>query len=654
MRTFLIGILAVTTALGAEMTEWKNVQSLEVTKPGLVKVSLPAETLNAARAGLEDLRIFDDAGREVPYLLLQPSRRLASVVIPKKFTTSLAGRKTVIVIDTGGKYPLEAVTLESPASGFIKAVSVDGSNDQKTWNPLAAGQPIFRQGNGVANLRVAFPEGNWPFLRVTVDDVRSEAVPFTGARLHALSGEIAETEALPVTVTDRTENGSQTRLTIDLGAAKVRLASLRIETNEPLFARSVNLAIREVEENAIKEKSLTSDTIYQVAVEGQTLSARLEIPLDLKVSTRELLLLIENEDSPPLPVTSVTARRWPVYAVFHPSKTGTFRVLSVNPRCAAARYDLTALQRSLALAPMLGTPHKLGPLAANPSYRPAEPLPEIQDIGSPLDVTAWKFRKPVKLARAGVQQLDLDLDVLSKATTGFRDLRLMRDGKQRPFVLERTSISRKIAPEISLADDAKRPTMSRWKLKLPQSNLPVTRLTCASATALFRRQVLVREEPLDERGEKYTRHLGAAVWVRTPPASKATLEVVLTQPPVTDTLILETDNGDNPVIQLSNFQAFYPVTRLLFKAPSKPVTWLYFGNREVDSPQYDLDLITPQLLAEEKTAATLGAVETLKKAPWGEAVQGTTVGNVIFWGVLAVVVAGLLVVIARLLPKKSE
>ncbi len=648
MTTLLLAVLALATP-----TEWKHVQSLDVTRPGLVTVGLPPATLNAARAGLEDLRILDDTDRELPYLLLRPSRRLASVVMPKKFTASLAARKTVLIIETGGKYPLEAVTLETPAYGFIKAVSVEGSNDRTSWTSLATGQPVFRQAHGAGNLRVAFTEGNWPFLRVTVDDARTEAVPFTGAKLHALTGELATAEPLPVTITDRTENGSQTRLTLDLGAANVRLASLRVETSEPLFTRTVTIAVRQVEENAIAEKVLARDTVYQVALEGQTPSSRLEVPLDLQVATRELLLLIENEDSPPLPVASVTATRWPVQVIFRPPKAGVYRLLTGNPRCAVPRYDLAALRQSLALTMGTAPSQQLGSLAPNPSYKPAEPLPEIQDLGTVLDVAPWGCRKPLKLTRPGVQQLDLDLDVLSKAEPGFRDLRLIRDGKQRPYILERTGISRKLAPEVSPANDPKRPTVSRWRLKLPQSNLPITRLTCASATALFRRQVSLYEEPSDSRGDTYRRNLGYASWVRTPPATKATLELSLTQPPLTDTLILETDNGDNPAIELSHFAVFYPVTRILFKAPAEPVTWLYFGNREASYPQYDLDLLAPQLLAEEKTPASLGALETLKKTGWAESLGQSRTGNWLFWGVLAVVVLILIAVITRLLPKSG-
>jgi hypothetical protein len=341
-----------------------------------------------------------------------------------------------------------------------------------------------------------------------------------------------------------------------------------------------------------------------------------------------------------------------VYAVFLAPQGGAYRVLTGNPRCGAPRYDVASLGGRLKDAAV--SPIRLTALANNPAYAPAEPLPEIQNLGAALDVAGWSLRKRVDIARAGVQQVELDLDVLARADPSFRDVRLMRDGKQRPYILERTSIQRKLTPDISPANDPKRPTVSRWQIKLSKARLPVTRLTCTTPTALFRRQIRLYERPTDERGERYDRHLGQANWVRTPPAVSGTLSLTFDTSPLTDTLMLETDNGDNPAVELQNFAVFYPVTRVLFKAPAEPATFLYYGNSSVGSPQYDLDLIAPQLLAEEKTIGTLGAEEQLKKSPVGELLQLSNTRSVVFWVALALVVVVLLVVIARLLPKNPQ
>jgi hypothetical protein len=120
-----------------------------------------------------------------------------------------------------------------------------------------------------------------------------------------------------------------------------------------------------------------------------------------------------------------------------------------------------------------------------------------------------------------------------------------------------------------------------------------------------------------------------------------------------DTLILETENGDNPPVELEKFTAFYPATRLLFKAKVDDRLFLYYGNPRVPPPSYDLSLVAGELLAADKAIATLGPEQQLKKPLWAES-QVPGRGGIVFWGVLAVVVVGLLVIISRLLPKSSS
>ena len=274
-----------------------------------------------------------------------------------------------------------------------------------------------------------------------------------------------------------------------------------------------------------------------------------------------------------------------------------------------------------------------------------------QQEGAPLDVSPWTFREPVNITQAGVQQLELDIDVLSHAQPDFADLRLMRDGKQVSYILERTPIQRSLVPEVTVTNDAANPTMSHWTLKLPRPRLPISRLTCVARTRLFQREVTVYEILHDENGE--VQHvLGRSSWKQTPSASKKEFTVAFDSRPESDRLFLETQNGDNPAIDLENFQLFYPATRVLFKARPGDQLFLYYGNPEVTAPQYDLSLVANQLLTANKVTATLGAQEQLRKSSWREN-QRAGRGGVVFWAILGLVVVVLLVIISRLLPKAN-
>ena len=112
-------------------------QQFDIAAPGLVKISLPVETLDAARPALEDLRLWDDAGNELPFLITRPVPSAKAVQSARSFQVSLNASTTVITLETGLAQPLDGVTLESPAANFIKAVRVDGSADGQNWQRLS-------------------------------------------------------------------------------------------------------------------------------------------------------------------------------------------------------------------------------------------------------------------------------------------------------------------------------------------------------------------------------------------------------------------------------------------------------------------------------------------------------------------------------------
>ena len=195
---FLIAAFLHAALLGA-MTpnEWRFSQAIDVPATGLVRVNVPAETLDAARPDLADVRIADGAGREVPYLIDRPMPRRESALRSRELRTELEPTATRITLTTGTKFVLRGVTFETPPGvEFIKAVGVEGSHDGATWLQLATDKPIFRMAGGAANPSVSFSEGVWEFLRLTIDDSRTAAVPFTGVLLQ-LAEATAPAEPFP-------------------------------------------------------------------------------------------------------------------------------------------------------------------------------------------------------------------------------------------------------------------------------------------------------------------------------------------------------------------------------------------------------------------------------------------------------------------------
>src|SRR5258707_2712969 len=294
-------------------------------------------------------------------------------------------------------------------------------------------------------------------------------MPFTGAQLNK-ARTTAPAEAVPITIKTRDESPGTTRLALDLGAANLTLGSLRIESNEPVFTRAVTLAVPEVGDDGIRERNIADAVIYRVNVNGKN-EAHLEIPLESQIQTRELFVLIRNEDSPPLSIDTVRADRRLVRLTFFANQPGQYSLVSGNTQCAAPRYDLSALSGKLRNA----TARDVVPsaLVPNPNYRAPEALAALRLTGAQVDVAKWKFRKLLPLTQNGVQQVELDPELLARSQPDQRDISIVRGEYQLPFLFERTSLSRPISLNAAAAADPQKSALSRWSPKLHQTRLPV-------------------------------------------------------------------------------------------------------------------------------------------------------------------------------------
>jgi Protein of unknown function (DUF3999) len=633
--------------------EWRFQQTVDVPAAGLVRVNIPPETLDAARPGLEDLRILDATGGEVPYVIEHPTPATSSTFRPKEFHAEMAPAATVLTIVTGTTLPLRGVRIEAPGtSEFIKGVKIEGSHDGRKWRELRDRQPIFRMPGGATNLQISFIQGAWEFLRVTIDDSKTAQVPFTGALLEA-GGNESPVEALAVTVKSWDESLGVTRIALDLGATNLTPAFLRLETPERLFTRVVTVAVPVVAKDDIAEQPIARAVIYRVDLNGKN-ESHLDIPIDRQVQSRQLLLLIANGDSPPLAFNEFNGQRRLVQVTFLAKEPGRYLLLSGNKQCALPNYDLSSLAADVKQA--AATEIRPSPLVAMPDYKPADNLAAIAWQGAKIDVAPWKFRKHLDVSGSGARQVELDTDVLAGATHDLRDVRLVRDGKQIPFLLERTSILRAVPLPDKAETDKDRPALSRWSLKLPKAGLPLTRIVCSAAPGIFQRDFRLFENIVTERGDSYARQLVSANWRQIPGEKRRDFVLELNTGPTTDTLTLETDNGDNPPIELSAFRAYYPVTRMVFAATNdstEPV-WLYYGNPDAPAPRYDVNLVAAQLLGAERESAAVGPEEAFNSTAGQVGAALTGAKRYIFWGVLALAVITLLLLISRLLPKAEQ
>jgi hypothetical protein len=637
--------VSASTTRAADLTHWEFRQSFEVASPGLVKRVLPVELLGASQSGLADLRLTDPKGTEVPFLVQYPVARLAETFAPKRIETTLREGATVVWVETGRSTPLGMIDLVIPTRRFLKAVTVEGSADGQTWKTLRTGAPVFSEPFGPRETSVSIGPAVWAYLRVTLDDRRTDPVPVTGVTLAETPPEPMDGEWLDARIVDRAESSGESRFVLELPAANLPVDRVEVATPEPLFRRGARVFRRDLDGEQIIETPAGGGTLYRIELEGAGAVRQLAVPSTQGPTSRELVLAVVNGDSPALEISGVRIRMRPSHLVFGATQAGRFTLWTGNALAKAPRYDVASLGGVVNSLKPSAVP--LGPLERNPEFQPAEALLGIGALGGAVDVAKWSVRRAVTVETGAVARLELDLAALSGARSDLADLRLVSDGKQVPYLVDRTSLSRPVTVELKPLPDPKHPTVGRWEMRLPLEGVPVKELVVTTDSPLFDRTFRLFEITRSSRGDDVRSLLADQRWVRTPDSQSPRLVFALSRVVDGAVMELETDNGDNSAVAITAATASRPVSRLLFKAPAGGAVELLYGNPDCATPRYDLSLLGRELFASPKQMAEAAKTEARPRSG-GSLLQSA---SWILWIVLGLVVVGLLAVISRLLPK---
>ncbi len=651
----LLPPLAALLALGAtaaalDSAGWEFRQEITVEQSGPLRLTLPADTLDAAREDLADLRLLGPDGAEIPFAIIRRNTvRPTTERIPLQ--ARLEGNRTVVEFGLAKAQPIRRLVLECPAPEFTKAASVEIEAGDGQWRPALDSALVFRLRGGLDQLALDLRGTPARSLRVTFDDTRSQPVPITAVVVETGASDPDTWIELPVPVVGTETEARATRLVLDLGGRHRHLAELEFDARERTFQRAVRLLALTAEDDEVVEQQLAAGTIGRLELSATQRGSHLRLPVDGISPTARLELVVENGDSPPLNDVSVMARLRRIDLGFDAPATGRYTLLSGSAEATAPRYDVAAFGADWGHLRPVDAP--AAPRRQNPAYRPGQAPADIPELAGPIDPTKWTLRRTLELEAPGAQILELDPAALAGSRHDLGDLRIVRGERQVPYLLERTARVRKLPVALVALPDRDRPNVGRWQIELPVARMPVNGLQLTIDEAPLSRNVVVGELRTDSRGQPVQKTLGYARIERRSADDPATFAIELQTRPESATLIVEIDHGDNAAFAPTRAEVLHPVRRLRFRATDTTGLALLHGNPTATAPRYDLQLAAPRLLAATPHMAKLEAVTTraVGRAFFG---FGGTAVRVAFWAALAVVVALLVLVVARLLPKPPE
>jgi hypothetical protein len=636
-RLLALGLLA----LSLQGQTWQR-QVLPA-RPGPQRLEVDLALLGATRAGLADLRLRDGAGREVPYVLVPPAPKPAAWV-PARLLPLVPTRTTSgFELELGAPLRTSRLRLDGLRAPFLKRFRLEGSGDRQRWTELIQAGSLFDlPEDGLRLLEVEFPQGDYRYLRLTWDDRASapQAPPLRASLLKAESAPVPARTPVPFRRLAAEPGVSRFTLALPGPRVPVRAVQLAVAGEGPLL-RDAQVSEARLSAANLAPRLLGSARLRRTQREGGSASD-LRIPLERPEGT-ELELKVLDGDNPPLELAAVQVELEPQPWIYFESGDGApLTARCGDPRAAAPRYDLEALRDRL----QAGTAGPAASAAAMAAWGPGvaeAPAPAPGETagvgpGAPLGADGFRFKRALPAGTPGLAALALDAHVLA-ASPRLQDLRLLdQAGRQIPYLLE--SRDEPLGLDLVWPPGNLRDRASTYRVALPQAGLPASRLVLETASRVFRRRVqaLAGDPPAV---------CSEADWIHADPATPAPA-LVLPLPPLPAAEVqVVVEEGDNPPLPVGPARLLLPAWRLRFFRPAEGFRLCY--GQDLPAPAYDLALLAGRL--RDAPAQELALPAETAPPP----VRGGPGGTRIFWGALVAAVAGLLLLLAKLLrPPPSK
>jgi hypothetical protein len=613
-------------------------------------------TRRVARGGLADLRFYDDAGREVPYLLVdppsaEPEWRRAATLLPIPRTKKASGFEA----DLGAPSTVDRMRVEGLPTPFLKRLALDGSADRQRWTRLTPEATLFDlPDSSLRQIELAFPPGAFRYLRVTWDDASSARVPLPGgilARIVRKDAPARPALSTPLVFARRASEPGASRFRLRLPAASLPVAALRLRVGGGNLLRRARVSEARLAGDCTAPFPLGQATLRR-ALRDALAADELRIPLEIP-ATADLELEVDDGDNPPLDLQAVELEfaelPWIYLDVAEPS---SLVARWGRPGLDAPRYDLESARERAAHspAPPAGT---WGESPAASGQDPSDALAALPPAGPVLDTTGFRYARTLSDGPRGLVAVPLDAAVLAHSSGGLRgdfsDLRVVDTvSRQLPYLLDRRAepLVVPLPPVGPATESVSRfgANTSVYRLRLPYAALPQARLVLRTSARVFDRavRVLVEPAPGERRKRDALQTVASATW-RSAELDTPAAALTLALPTLaTADVLLAVSEGDNPPLPLAPPELLLPSWHLRAFRGTGEIRVLY-GKSRLARPQYDLALLARTVLASPALEASLSAErETRGAAPEVLRPAG-------FWAFMLTAVVVLLGLIAHLL-----
>ena len=388
----------VSNVFALDLTKWKF-QAQVTVEDGTGqygRLTLTPDIYDAARLDLADIRLIDDGGQQVPYVLAKPRDITESFKYsPAMINRSInAAKAAMVTLDFGRQVVKNRVEVETGGNNFRRAVKIEGSNDNVQFFTIVERAYVFAVDYRTRFEQVDLPANDYRYLRVSVAPMADEGQSpvIEDIRASKFESKLAERRTVKLLQIEHSEDekSKSSIYVYDLAYRHLPVSEIELGVADNAFYRYVTIqgrdeATRKVKidsednrqrfrEVEVEWKRIISGTIYRYPdADGKNREKLiLRIPSSRRVY-RYLRIAIRNYDDKPLAVNSTSAKMIADNIVFTAQDDIAPTLYVGAPSASKPQYDLARrLSQPLQVKARMA---KLSNIIDNPLFGQAEAKP---------------------------------------------------------------------------------------------------------------------------------------------------------------------------------------------------------------------------------------------------------------------------------------
>ena len=290
-----------------------------------------------------DIRIYDPYKDEVPFIFQKGARRFNNFkILIKKFEP---GCCTLLMLHNSDKVATDNIRLAIRNEVTAKQATLLGSNDRQNWLTLKDWfkLPVISNG-GFAEIEInGFPNCNYEFFFLRFNDPPSAPLNIVDAGYNITDPKLDLTEIpLKIVASEHAEEKkTYVRLLFDtlqfVDRVEIAVGGVKF------FRRRAILSEKRVRKS---KNGKTSE--YYSSIQHFDLTSGQAAKLNLTdIRTKELLLVIENEDNPPLSISAIKTFQLNRYLIAWLNPVDEYTLKFGDENIAPPVYDLSFFQDSI-------------------------------------------------------------------------------------------------------------------------------------------------------------------------------------------------------------------------------------------------------------------------------------------------------------------